>query len=146
MSCLCMCFSPCCDSRDGFQLVRRGSNSCVDYDYETEITGVEVTYVDQTDLGKYKTGWLVKIWVVVDVSTDIWNDVRCLKKWRESWLQVRETSDTQKIQSSDWPKWRSLWRNVNFRSVDTLIYGGLYLMLLKIVTWKRAAIVWMTWL
>jgi len=31
-------------------------------------------------------------------------------------LQVRVTSDTQKIQSSDWPKWRcTLWRSVNYR-------------------------------
>ena len=31
-------------------------------------------------------------------------------------LQVHITCDTQKIQSSDWPKWRcTLWRNVNSR-------------------------------
>ena len=41
-------------------------------------------------------------------------------KWREcslcQTLQVRVTSDTLKIQSSDWPKWRcALWRNINNR-------------------------------
>ena len=37
-----------------------------------------------------------------------WNDVWCPTKWRESLLrhtlQVRVTSDTKEIQSSDWPK------------------------------------------
>ena len=51
-----------------------------------------------------------------------WNDVRCPKTWREISLrqtvQLRVTSDTQKIQSSDWPKWRfTLWRNGNSRIV-----------------------------
>ena len=50
-----------------------------------------------------------------------WNAVRRPTKWAESslrqTLQVRVTSDTQKIQySDDWLKWRcTLWRNVNFR-------------------------------
>jgi len=49
-----------------------------------------------------------------------WNDARCPTKWRESLLcqtlQVRVTNDTQKIQSSYWPKWCcTLWHNVNFR-------------------------------
>jgi len=43
---------------------------------------------------------------------------RCPTKRRECSLcpilQVRITNNTQKIQSSDWPKWRcTLWRNVN---------------------------------
>ena len=69
----------------------------------------------------------------------------CPTKRRESslrqTLQVRVTSDTQKIQSSDWPKWRTLWRNVNSRilsgigrhfnrSVNTLIDARVAIMLL----------------
>jgi len=38
-----------------------------------------------------------------------WNDVQCLTKWRESLLRqtlhFHVTSVSQKLQSSDWPKW-----------------------------------------
>ena len=50
----------------------------------------------------------------------MWNYIKCPAKWREillrQTLQVCRTSDTQKIQPSDWPKWRcTFWRNVNSR-------------------------------
>ena len=60
---------------------------------------------------------------------NVWNDVVCPTKLRESLWQVRVTSDTQKIQSTDWPKWPCmLWRNVNSRlfighSVDAVPLG-----------------------
>jgi len=56
--------------------------------------------------------------IKINVSTEL--DVQCPTKWRESslrqTLQVRVTSDTQIIQSSDWPNLRcTLWRNINSR-------------------------------
>ena len=64
--------------------------------------------------------WCCVMLVMCKLHIDrTWNDVRCPTKWRESsirqTLQVRVTSDAQKIQSSDWPKWHcTLWHNVNF--------------------------------
>jgi len=62
---------------------------------------------------------LINIILPINELTDrAWNGVRYPIKWRKSslrqTLQVRVTSDTQKIQSSDWPKCRCmLWRKVN---------------------------------
>jgi len=66
------------------------------------------------------TGLLIQTSMQLTYRQTCWNDVRCPTKWRESPLrqplQVRVSSDSQKIQSLDWPKWRcALWRNVSFR-------------------------------